>query len=143
MLRYIIEPESISRSNSIEAISWNFHAKPEMYRLIEDLCGIHSDLCDTCIIAQDYFAIKLISIVGSGFIYILFNCYYLYANLFGQNLADIGEEHRIVLVFLVFQLIMISFGIILTCNSSHGISEKVEIISSMTQKDFKTYDILL
>lgn len=119
MLQYIFEPESVSRTN---LISCDFHVRPQKHKLVEDLCSIHSDICDICTITEEYFAIKLLSIVGTGFVYILFNSYYGFTIIFMKPL-DNGNSK--VLTYLVIQLILVSLGIILTCNSGHNICSQV------------------
>lgn len=120
----MIEPGAVSNSESIESTTWNIRNKSQMHELIEELCCIHSDLCDTCSIASDYFQVQMVTIIGTKFLYILLSGYYIFLRIFGPETAY-ERKDNIEVTYLSIQIGMVFSGIVLACNSGHTISEQV------------------
>lgn len=121
MLECLVEPETTS---SIESCAWNIRNEPEVNKLVEDLCVIHNDLCDTSTIAGDYFATKMLFIIGTVFLTLLLNGYYVFLRFF---VIDIGSSTKeaVEIIYFVFQCVMIFLGIIFACNTVHNIAQEV------------------
>lgn len=120
----MIEPVSASHSESIESTSWNIRNNTQMQGLVEDLCNIHNDLCDTCSIAADYFSIKMMAVFGTGFVCILVNSYYLFLKLFPKEDATV-KVNALELAYLWIQTLLVVMGISLAGNCGHSIAEQV------------------
>lgn len=101
-------------------------AERKLVEVIKDVCSIHDDLCDTCFIAEEYFALKMLTIVGIGFLIIVFNLYYVMEIAFGQIPDEFEDESYKFLIFLIFQVCMNILGILCIIQSSCAISNEVE-----------------
>lgn len=116
-------------------------AERKLVEVIKDVCSIHDDLCDTCFIAEEYFALKMLTIVGIGFLIIVFNLYYVMEIAFGQIPDEFQDESFKFLIFLIFQVGMNILGILCIIQSSCAISNEVPasffiffFISNLTNK---------
>lgn len=67
----------------------------------------------------------MLTIVGIGFLIIVFNLYYVMEILFGQVPAEFQEESYKFLIFLIFQVAMNIMGILCIIQSSCAISDEV------------------
>lgn len=108
---------------SIESLSLNERNKSQLRNLVIDLCSIHSDLCDTCSIASDYFSIKMLAIIGTAFLCALLNGY----NIFFRVFVKTHLERKDVLqtIYLTVQTSMVILGVILATDSGHKVTEEV------------------
>ncbi|XP_037033694.1 putative gustatory receptor 28b isoform X2 [Bradysia coprophila] len=104
--------------------SSNLLAERKLVEVVKDVCGIHDDLSDTCLLAEEYFALKMLTIVGIGFLIIVFNLYYVMEIAFGQIPDEFQEESYKFLIFLVFQVAMNILGILCIIQSSCAISNE-------------------
>lgn len=107
--------------------SSNLLAERKLAEVVKDACSIHDDLCDTCFIAEEYFALKMLTIVAIGFLIIVFNLYYVMEIAFGQVPDEFKAESFKFLIFLVFQVGMNILGILCIIQSSCAISTEVNI----------------
>lgn len=127
----MIEPESISSSESIESTSWSIRNKPQMHKLVECLCNIHNDLCDTCSIVTEYFSVKMTTVVAAGFLSTVLDTYQIYMRLYGVPDEDaipdkeIPEQERIESIHLILQTIMVFLGIFLYCSAGQSVTNQV------------------
>lgn len=109
--------------------SSNLLAERKLGDVVKDVCGIHDDLSDTCLLAEEYFALKMLTIVGIGFLIIVFNLYYVMEIAFGQIPAEFQNESYKFLIFLIFQVAMNILGILCIIQSSCAISDEVRCSS--------------
>lgn len=100
-------------------------AERKLVEVVKDVCSIHDDLCDTCFIAEEYFSLKMLTIVGIGFLIIVFNLYYVMEIAFGQVPVEFQDESYKFLIFLIFQVCMNILGILCIIQSSCAISNEV------------------
>lgn len=121
----IIEP-SKTLGHSQDSSS-DLLAERKMVQVLKDVCSIHNDLCDTCMIAEEYFALKMLTIVGIGFLIIVFNLYYVMEIAFGQIPDEFAAESYKFLIFLMFQVLMNIMGILCIIHSSCAITNEVKI----------------
>lgn len=124
MLKYMVEPGAVSNTESIESTTWNIRNKSQMHELIEELCCIHSDLCDVSSIASDFFQVQMTSIIGTDFLYILLSGYYIFLRIFGKDNAY-ERKDDIEVTYLSIQITMVFLGIVLACNSGHLVAKQV------------------
>ncbi len=120
------ESESIDNIESIESMAWNVRNKSQMDDLVECLCKIHSDLCDTCANASDYFAIKMVSIIGANFLNVLLNGYFVFVKIFKDRTPQKLDRLNLAAVtYCLLESVMIILGMTIACNSCHRIGEEV------------------
>lgn len=105
----------------IEATSWNIRNNEQMYNLVDELCGIHNDLCDTCGFVSDYFSVKMVSVVATGFMTVTMHGYYFV--LSSKETDD--EERTIDLIYTSIESACVSLGIFFACSSASGIMDQV------------------
>lgn len=127
MLKCRFEPESVSNVESIESAASNIGNKSQVYNFVEDLCIVHSDLCDACDIASDFFSLKLLCIIGTAFLCLLVNGYFSILTFLHD---DNGLDRREILeiVYGIVENVMIGTGITIASNCSHKIGDQVRII---------------
>lgn len=52
---------------------------------LTELANLHDLLCDLVICIESYFGYNIVMVVGLGFFFIIFNCYYVLEILFGPD----------------------------------------------------------
>lgn len=125
MLQCMFEPALVDEIESIESTSWNIRNKSQMYELVDDLCNIHNELCDTLEIVSEYFSIKMVIIIATAFLCILTNGYLAFISIYTQHEDRIEDlEHAMVNYGLV-ESGFIALSIILACNCCQGIKNEV------------------
>ncbi|KAJ6650078.1 putative gustatory receptor 28b [Pseudolycoriella hygida] len=121
-----------------QTFSTELLAERKLAEVVKDVCSIHDDLCDTCVIAEKYFALKMLTIVGIGFLIIVFNLYYVMEIAFGQIPDEFQEESYKFLIFLICQVGMNILGILCIIQSSCAISNENEKCSIYVHKIMNT-----
>lgn len=107
-------------------MSSNFSdTKRDIMSVLDETCRIHEDLCDTCFITEQYFAIQMLTIVSIAFLVIVFNSYYVLEVALGNgqyNKSIGGIEFS---VFFVYQLCMYALSVLSIVQSSHSATSEV------------------
>lgn len=107
-------------------INSNFSdAKKNILDVLDEACRIHEDLCDTCFITEQYFAIQMITIVAVAFLVIVFNSYYVLEVAIGsgQYNKNIGDKEFV--TFFVYQMCMYILSVLCIVQSSQSATTEV------------------
>lgn len=124
MLKCLIEPRSTINIESIESMAWNIRNKPQMHDLVGDLCILHSDLCDACDIASDFFSLKMLFVIGTAFLCLLVNGYFSILTLLNDDNGLDAQEY-VDVTYGIVENLMIASAITIACNSGHRIAQQV------------------
>ncbi|XP_037039145.1 putative gustatory receptor 28a [Bradysia coprophila] len=126
---------------SIGSTSWNIRHNSQIYNLVDELYSIHNDLCDTCVIVSEYFSLKIVSVIATGFMTMVMNGYYF---VLSGSQAD-QKDKQVDLVYTSIESICVALAIILACNSASSITTENEkcsahvhrVLSSINAPDTK------
>lgn len=101
----------------------------DIISVLDETCRIHEDLCDTCFITEQYFAIQMLTIVSIAFLVIVFNSYYVLEVALGngQYNKSIGDKEFV--VFFVYQMCMYVLAVLGIVQSSHSATIEVKIFN--------------
>ncbi|KAJ6640745.1 putative gustatory receptor 28b [Pseudolycoriella hygida] len=97
-----------------------FIIEKDVISVLDEACRIHEDLCDTCFITEQYFAVQMLTIVSIAFLVIVFNSYYVLEVILGngQYNKSIGDKEFV--IFFIYQMCMYTLAVLIIVQSSHS-----------------------
>lgn len=93
--------------------------------VLDETCRIHEDLCDTCFITEQYFAIQMLTIVAIAFLVIVFNSYYVLEVALGNGQYNKNIGGKEFVIFFVYQMCMYILSVLSIVQSSHSATSEV------------------
>lgn len=131
MLDIMIEPASTPTTDreleSVESTAWNIRNSSQIYNLVDELCSIHNDLCDTCGIFSDYFSLQLVFVFGTGLMSIVTHGYFTWLYRSQGHLPDKLIEW----IYTSIESIFIASTMLLACSLAQNVTDEVSLITTV------------